>query len=306
MSSAISFSSSPITSAASALPRRLLLLIIAVACAPCSLRAQDTSNDAVIEPAVEIKSISDATKSVTLLNRFSFNGAVQQEHVDHWIVLFCVEWYELCKEVQPGFLSTATVWEEALSYNATSWQKSAVRFAEVSCATDKALCNENNVQSYPTVLHFKGGEIVDSWEITQSLYDNGMAVVSAHLFTWIGNALTGELRTDGKWSEQAPEDHVPGDLSITRHLMELFSLLSSQSGQKDPMVLLHRAFGYFVMAVAIGSFAWTIGSGLELDLKAALSGYREKAKTKSWSSSLLPAFPELPASRTIVRRSLEL
>jgi len=305
MSSAIPFSSSSITSAASAFPRPLLLLIIAVAFAPCSLRAQDTSDDADIEPAVEITSISDMSKSVTLLNRFSFNGAVQQEHVDHWIVLFCVEWYELCKEIQPGFQSTAMVWEEALSYNATSWQKSAVRFAEVSCATDKALCNENNVETYPTVLHFKGGELVESWELTQSLYDNGMAVVSAHLFTWIGDALTGELRTDGKWSEQAPEEHAQGDLIITKHLEELFNLLSL-SGQKDPMVLLHQVFGYFVMAVAIGSFAWTVGSGLELNLKAALSGYCEQAKTKSWSSLLLPAFPELPASRTIVRRSLEL
>jgi len=305
MSSSIPFSSSSITSAASAFLRPLLLLIIAVAFVPCSLGAQDTSNDADVEPAVEITSISDATKSVTLLNRFSFNNAVQQEHVDHWIVLFCAEWYELCKEVQPGFQSTATVWEEALSYNATSWQKSAVRFGEVSCATDKALCNENNVETYPTVLHFKGGELVESWELTQSLYDNGMAVVSAHLFTWIGDALTGELRTDGKWSEQAPEEHAQGDLIITKHLEELFNLLSL-SGQKDPMVLLHQVFGYFVMAVAIGSFAWTVGSGLELDLKAALSGYCEQAKTKRWSSSLLPSLPELPASRTIVRRSLEL
>lgn len=306
MSSSILLSSSSIKSAASAFRRPLLLLIIAVALAPCSLGAQDRSDDADIEPAVEITSISDATTSVTLLNRFTFNGAVQQEHVDHWIVLFCAEWYELCQQVQPGYQSTATVWEEALSYNATSWQKSAVRFAEVSCATDKALCNENNVETYPTVLHFKDGKLVKSWELTQSLYDDGMAAVSAHLFTWIGDALTGQLMTDGKWSEQAPKEQAQGDLSITMHLEELFEMLAWKSGQKDPMALLHQVFGYFVMAVAIGSFAWIVGTGLELDLKAALSAYYEQAKTKSWSSSLLPAFPELPASRTIVRRSLEL
>lgn len=302
MSSSTPFSSSSTTSAACALRRPLQLLIIAVACAPCCSRAQDTSDDADLAPAVEITSITDATKSVTLLNRFTFNEAVQQEHVDNWIVFFCAEWYEICKEIQPGYLSTASVLEEALSDNATSWQKSAVRFAQVSCATDKALCNENGVQTYPTVLHFHDGKLTKKWELTQEMYDDGIGAVALHLFKWIGDALAGAITANS----EALKEKIQGDLSISTHLAEFFELISGETGEKDSLALLHQLLGYFVMAVALGSFAWTVGSGLELNLKAAFSAYYQQAKTKGLSKSLLPAFPELPESRTIVRRSLEL
>jgi len=305
MFSSILSSSSSITSAASAFSRPLLLLVFAAAAlAPYTLGARGQHDEEpALQPDAVVTSVKDATKSVTMLNRFTFDNTVQQEHVDHWVVLFCVDWYQVCQGLQNGYRATAQHWEQALSYNATSWQKSAVRFAEVDCATDKALCNENNVQSYPTVLHFKGGKLVKNWELTQSASETGMQAVRTALSSWIAKELTGKL-TNGQWSQQAPKKQATRDLSqVIAGVRELGRMMSWKALWEDPVT---AVVGYFILAAAIVLFAWIVGTGLEIELKATLSGFYDQAKNKNGPSALLPNLPELPASRTIVRKPIEL
>lgn len=113
---------------------------------------------------VEYVSGSYPTMSVLPLNRFIFKGNVVQclgQHTDHWIVQFCPNWYGPCQKFLPMFKNTSVQWQEKL--NSDIVLRSRARFAEVDCATDKELCNDQLVDSYPTVVHYFGGQRVSRW-----------------------------------------------------------------------------------------------------------------------------------------------
>jgi len=107
---------------------------------------------------------------VIRLNRFSFQQTIVDEHdstgafysdaVPHWIVLFCPTWYEPCQALEPLFQSLTTKWEDQLNGALLSAQ---VRFAAVDCATEKALCNTQNVNTYPFVAHYRKHQQVSRW-----------------------------------------------------------------------------------------------------------------------------------------------
>jgi len=102
--------------------------------------------------------------SVIGLNRFIFDANVVQclgQHTDHWIVIFCPSWYPPCQKVLPTFRNTSEIWQEKL--NSDVILRSRARFAEVDCATDKELCNEQQVADYPTIVHYNGGSRVSKW-----------------------------------------------------------------------------------------------------------------------------------------------
>lgn len=182
--------------------------------------------------------------------------------------------------------------------NASSWQTAAVRFAEVDCATDKALCNENGVETYPWAIHFKGGKFARAWELSR-----GATSLSGDLSAWIGKVLTGKTsnHTSGITIPEASKtNRLAGGLSgLASHLHELSSLLS----WKDPAT---AAVGYVILAVSVAVLAWIIGTGLELDFKTVLCLAKEANKSKRWPSALLPELPEMPEPRTIVRSSIVL
>lgn len=94
------------------------------------------------------------TDSVHILNRYTFHNTILKEHsseVPHWIVLFCPPWYEPCQSITPIFKSFSQKWQDELN-NALLFTE--VRFATVDCATEKTLCNTQNVDSYPFVAHY--------------------------------------------------------------------------------------------------------------------------------------------------------
>jgi len=95
------------------------------------------------------------SSNVTLLNRFTFEGNVIQGNgraVDHWAVLFCVDWFEPCMTMRTLFEDLASFYEEEL--NSDAILSSTVRFAYVDCAVDKPLCNTQDVDGYPSVVHY--------------------------------------------------------------------------------------------------------------------------------------------------------
>lgn len=101
---------------------------------------------------------------VLKLNRFSFQKTLFEEHgneVAHWIVLFCPAWYEPCQALQPIYRRLSEQWQGQLNNALLSTE---VRFASVDCATEKALCNTQDVgMHYPFVAHYRDHKKVAQW-----------------------------------------------------------------------------------------------------------------------------------------------
>lgn len=108
-------------------------------------------------------SLRSDVDTVLKLNRVTFQGTILDEHEDpvpHWIVLFCPPWYEPCQALQPVFRLASGIWQERLNGALLSTE---VRFAHVDCATEKALCNTQNVDTYPVVAHYSHRQQVKLW-----------------------------------------------------------------------------------------------------------------------------------------------
>lgn len=96
------------------------------------------------------------------LNRRTFGGNVAADgHAPHWVVLFCVDWLGPCEELRSAFRGLGVRHEKRL--NTGALLAPVARFAEVDCATDKALCNEQLVDGYPTVVHYRRGDRLGVW-----------------------------------------------------------------------------------------------------------------------------------------------
>merc|ERR1719343_1688330 len=63
--------------------------------------------------------------------------------------------------MRPTYLDLANSFERKL--NANSLLQLPVRFAEVDCRVDKVLCNEQLVDWYPEIVHYRRGEMVARW-----------------------------------------------------------------------------------------------------------------------------------------------
>jgi len=187
-------------------------------------------------------------------------------------------------------------YEGVLAPTASSWRNTAVRFAEVDCAVDKALCNDNKVEMYPSVAHFEGGKLSSRWELSSDATS-----LSGDVSKWVRKVLAAKPSVHGG-SQAAGEDDkgeaLSGGATMFSHLRELAGLFS----WKDPTT---AAYGYFILAASVVAVVWIIGTGLELDVKAVL-GMVKQSKAKQWPSALLPDMPEMPQSRTIVRNSFTL
>lgn len=107
----------------------------------------------------------DPSDEVLSLNRFTFNGNVLRSEdtpvVAHWMVLFCPSWWEQCQEVAPVFAGFGSNAQVKLN---TALLRQSVRFAQVDCARDKPLCNEQGVEGYPYIIHYHRGERAAVWE----------------------------------------------------------------------------------------------------------------------------------------------
>lgn len=218
----------------------------------------------------------DPGQSVMMLGRHNFQSTVSQEYVDHWFVLFCVDWLEHCQGLWHDYRNVASHWESSLALNASSWQNTAVRFAEVDCATDKALCNENHVDNYPSVVHFKGGKLLKAWHLSSAATS-----LSGDITKWIGKELSIKPVAKPKGTS----------LNVMSNIKEFLALLS----WKDPTI---AAAGYGLLAMLLLVVAWIINTGFEPELKSLVG-------EKSWPS-LLPEMKDMGTPRTIVRSSIVL
>jgi len=268
------------------LPACWFLLIIMATTLSSQIGAARPGHAAThVDPVVQLAHTRmDPSQSVTMLGRHSFNTTVKQENVDNWIVLFCVDWLDHCQGLWHDYRRMAMRWEHSLASNASSWHNTAVRFAEVDCAADKPLCNENHVSMYPSVVHFKKGKLIKAWDMSK-----GARSLSGDISLWISKELTPKVMRSEKKNQ---------GMSASSLLREFLRLLS----WKDPST---AAVGYFVLAIAVVVFAWVVGTGLELELKATLGSLAMEVK-KPWTSAFLPELKDMAAPRTLVRTTMEL
>lgn len=268
----------------------LYIVVVALVQPAQALRPADLRADAR-SPHSRI----DLNQAVALLNRHTFNTTVKQEHVDHWIVLFCVDWLEHCQGLSYDYKRLALHWERTLP--ASSWQTAGVRFAEVNCATDKALCNENGVETYPSMLHFQRGVQPQEWSPSR-----GATSLSSDISSWIRKELT---RTSLKSHANASRTLASGSISTGdgglisfEQLKELSALFS----WRDPKT---AAMGYVILATVVAVVAWVVGTGLEVEFQTVLWACAKGAKKSvPRPSALLPELPVMPQPRTIVRNSI--
>lgn len=265
-----------------------VVLVIVAVLTPATLASRPSHSHLDLDPEALVR--TDPSQSVAMLNRHTFNSTVQQDLVDHWIVLFCVDWLEHCQSLWHDYRRMASHWEKVMGPAASSWQTTAVRFAEVDCATDKALCNENKVEMYPSLIHFKGGKFDSEWELS-----SGATSLSRDVSKWVGEVLQKKHAKGGALEASKHHEDIK---NLGAHLRELATLLS----WKDPTT---AAIGYFILAASVGLLAWIIGTGLELEWKT-VACFASEAKNKKWPSALLPELSYMPPPRTIVRSSLEL
>lgn len=105
-------------------------------------------------PAISVRNTPQ--DQTVLLNRYTFGGNVLQ---GDWVVFFSAAWDTKCQQLIHGFRSIGSIFEQ----QPKSGLSPTVRFAVVDCTTEKELCNEQRVGSYPMVAHYRSATQVSQW-----------------------------------------------------------------------------------------------------------------------------------------------
>jgi len=132
--------------------------------------------------------------------------------VENWIVMFCYSWYEPCQNIADPYSAWSREWEAKLNQDLFTTH---VRFATVDCATDKELCNAQEVEGYPHVKHYSEGVAVGKWT-------GGRESDGARLAKWLTKRL-GATKKKPEGGEQ-PEAAQP-DLSVVAREQGVNALL---------------------------------------------------------------------------------
>jgi len=121
---------------------------------------------AVITSYGDIAGSSNRTNEnpIVLLSRFNFQENVmskREDQVEHWMIRFCHDWYSPCERILPAYKELAWKTEKDLNQEGL---KTIVRFADIDCSTDKPLCNEQNAETFPKIIHYGKGKNIGEWE----------------------------------------------------------------------------------------------------------------------------------------------
>eukprot|EP00927_Polykrikos_kofoidii_P050295 TRINITY_DN44202_c0_g1_i1.p1 TRINITY_DN44202_c0_g1~~TRINITY_DN44202_c0_g1_i1.p1 ORF type:complete len:257 (-),score=49.48 TRINITY_DN44202_c0_g1_i1:40-810(-) len=174
---------------------------------------------------------SSSDEALAVLNRYVFGVNVLTCNtgcdVDNWVVLFCVSWLEGCQAMKQSFESTAELVQD--EQNADAMIRRRVRFAEVDCATDKVLCNEQLVDGYPTVVHYRRSVRVSEWVPSVKGTSGFHAWVSEE--DWVGTVV-------------GSSDGQPHDTWVT--------MIRAVSEEADPMVVVYTSLMAAVVVTVIG------------------------------------------------------
>eukprot|EP00933_Yihiella_yeosuensis_P036087 TRINITY_DN2978_c0_g2_i1.p1 TRINITY_DN2978_c0_g2~~TRINITY_DN2978_c0_g2_i1.p1 ORF type:complete len:296 (-),score=76.19 TRINITY_DN2978_c0_g2_i1:290-1177(-) len=148
------------------------------------------------------------------LREESFASVVtaSQGQAEEWIVFFGVPWSEGSAELLRHFRHFGRKFESRL--NAHRSFSEAVRFAEVDCAADKILCNQQGIESYPTVIHYMNGERAEAWYGKSGFDVPKLEMDLAFLKNWL------DLRLGDDRALGGPKDALIQDYSDVEKLLK--------------------------------------------------------------------------------------
>jgi len=182
---------------------------------------------------------------IASLNKRTFESNIASGFSENWIVLFCVDWYAPCADLQRSYMMLAERYD-AQQNNDMELLRSTVRFASVDCAVDKVLCNSQLVDDYPTLRHYREGNMLASWR------GRGKLNESKAVAGWLDKTLAAPTRGAD------PTEAAHGLLTASERAL-LLRLIAS--------------------AVAISaSICWGVSRGVELWVAAA-SVWRQEGAT---------------------------
>mmetsp|Transcript_46618 Transcript_46618/g.124574 ORF Transcript_46618/g.124574 Transcript_46618/m.124574 type:complete len:488 (+) Transcript_46618:119-1582(+) len=107
--------------------------------------------------------------------------------VENWVVMFCYSWYEPCQDIMDPYSAWSRDWEAKLNQDLFTTR---VRFARVDCATDKELCNAQDVEGYPHIKQYSEGVAVAKWT-------GGRQKDAARLAKWLTKRLGAPAEPEG-------------------------------------------------------------------------------------------------------------
>mmetsp|Transcript_61749 Transcript_61749/g.122188 ORF Transcript_61749/g.122188 Transcript_61749/m.122188 type:complete len:261 (+) Transcript_61749:150-932(+) len=171
------------------------------------------------------------SRYIASLNKRTFESNIASDFAENWIVMFCVDWYAPCVEMQRSYMVIAERYD-AKQNSDTELLRSTVRFAAVDCAVDKVLCNTQLVDDYPAVRHYREGKIHASWKPI------GKQKTGKSVMAWLDKTLT------------APAPRADPAVSAT-------SVLTAS----EHALLLRLVASALAIAAAIG---WSVSRGAEL------------------------------------------
>lgn len=221
--------------------------------------------------------------SVLVLNKYIFDENVLESSdngVQHWIVFFCVSWWEGCQGMEAPYKALASQWHDELN---TDLMMNEVRFAAVDCAVDKVLCNQQGVDDYPTVGHYHQHRPISAWSDR-----SGLKKMTQKLGKWLEVRL-GHLRVG----------RVDADEEITAPQAPQTMLEQAKAAMPD------GALDFMVLILAILGNAWVVSRSVTPSPAKKASTAKEPA-----SSAASPAQTSisrlLPEEWAKERTSIEL
>ena len=112
---------------------------------------------------------------VLALNQVTFAANVLRSvgTAGTYMVLFCYSWWQACEKLAPAFDHMATSWQDKLNKESVFTQQ--VRFAQVDCALERVLCNEQGVKGLPHVQRYSHGIRTSKWIGGRKNHEAGLA-----------------------------------------------------------------------------------------------------------------------------------
>lgn len=229
---------------------------------------------------------ADASQ-VPVLNRVTFNGNVHRdsEIVEHWLVMFCVEWWEPCRVLRRKFHSVAL--QHGRSSNANSILQLQVRFAEVDCTVDRVLCNEQQAGGVLKIVHYHRGTSVASWTLNS-------------------NDLEVQMRRMSKFLTQQTE-LATGDApqGVSARLVE-HKKITAEPSSADTVTTAFRVVPFAIALVGVG--AWTVTQGMDFlfQMRRFSQPLGNDGLEKNDHSQATELHSHLPETWTLRHRRIEL
>jgi hypothetical protein len=109
----------------------------------------------------------------------------------NWIVLYCYSWWEPCQKFAEPYAAWANEWEGRLNEDLFTKR---VRFAWVDCATDKELCNAQDVDSYPFMKYYSEGTSI-------AKFSGGLDTDVKRAVKWLNKQLADETLAENTRSD---------------------------------------------------------------------------------------------------------